>query len=337
MSGAETVPVVSICIPAYNGYPYISLLIDELLASSRSDFEVVVSDDCSKDQTWEYLQTVSDRDSRLKCFRNTANLGMDGNFARAVSLARGEYVWLCGQDDIIFHEGIEAVAELLRVEREIDFVYLNDTKIQEGDGDPRSIQPIIGAAHVCGVGLADFLRHTKAVLPTFLPTYIMKKAMWDGVSVDRYFGTAYCQVGVFLEASDGMRWCHFDGSFVVGLLPQNGWQVSPINYVKISFGYYVMLGRAMTRCVTIDGEMVAALYYKRWKMLLYSIILLRSYNLAVSREILDELMAAIRPFGLISGVATVLLRAPAAFCNMLLQMVIGRRILRSISASGVSR
>ena len=337
MSGPETMPVVSICIPAYNGHPYISLLIDELLASSRSDFEVVVSDDCSKDQTWEYLQTVSAQDCRVKCFRNAVNLGMDGNFARAVSLARGAYVWLCGQDDIIFHEGINAVVERLLVEREIDFIYLNNTKIQEGDGDPRSVKPIIGSEHVCGVGLADFLRHTKAVLPTFLPTYIIRKTMWSDVNVARYFGTAYCQVGVFLESSERMRWCHFDGSFVVGLLPQKGWQVSPIKYVKISLGYYLMLGRALTQCATIDGEMMAALYYKRWKMLAYSIILLRSYNLAVSREILDELMVAIRPFGLISSVAIMLLRAPAAFSNMLLQMVMVRKRLRRLFASGVSQ
>ena len=335
MSGAETVPVVSICIPTYNGHPYISVLIDELLASSRSDFEVVVSDDCSKDQTWEYLQTVSDRDSRLKCFRNTANLGMDGNFARAVSLARGEYVWLCGQDDIIFHQGIEAVAELLLLEREIDFIYLSNTKIQEGTGDPRSIQPIIGSEHVYGVGLTDFLRHTKALLPTFLPTYIMKKAIWDCVNVERYFGTAYCQVGVFLESSDGMRWCHFDGCFVVGLLPQNGWQVSPINYVKISFGYYVMLSRVWEQCRTIDKELVAVLYRNHLRSLVYSIILLRTYNLSVSRDILDELRIAIRPFGLISGVATVLLRAPVIFSNMLLKMVVARRQLRRLFASGV--
>ena len=335
--GANTVPVVSICIPAYNGHPYISFLIDELLLSSRSDFEVVVSDDCSKDQTWEYLQTVSTRDSRLKCFRNAANLGMDGNFARTVSLARGAYVWLCGQDDIIFHEGIDAVLERLLIQQEIDFIYLNNTKIQEGDGDPRNIRPIIGSEHVCGVGLTAFLQHTKAVLPTFLPTYIIRKAMWDCVDVNRYFGTAYCQVGVFLESAEQMRWCHFDGSFVVGLLPQKGWQVSPLNYVSISFGYYVMLRRAVTQCTTIDGKMLAALYYKRWKMLVYSIILMRSCNLAVRQEILDELMVAIRPYGLMSGMATVLLRAPAVFSKMVLQMVMGRRIFRRLYPSGVSQ
>jgi len=79
--------------------------------------------------TWEYLQSLSNKDSRLKCFRNPRNLGMDMNFTHSASLATGQYVWLCGQDDMIFHEGIDAVVDRLRVEPDIEFIYLNQTKI----------------------------------------------------------------------------------------------------------------------------------------------------------------------------------------------------------------
>ena len=330
MSGAETVPVVSICIPAYNGHPYISSLIAELLASSRSDFEVVVSDDCSIDQTWECLQTISAQDSRLKCFHGAVNLGMDRNFARTVSLARGEYVWLCGQDDIIFHEGIDAVVERLLIEPDIDFIYLNNTKIYEGDVDPRSIKPTIGSAHVYGVGLGDFLRHTKSVLPTFLPTYIIRKAIWDSVNVDRYFGTAYCQVGVFLESAPRMRWCHLGGNFVVGLLPKQGWQVSPIDYARISIGYYLMFGRAWQQSKLIDRQIVAAQYRKQLRQLIYSIILLRSYSLKIHPSMLDELATVIHPFFAISQLVKILLGMPKVFCDVALRMIMTRRWLRKL-------
>lgn len=330
MSLSSKVPVVSICIPAYDGYPYISYLINELLASPRSDFEVVVSDDCSKDQTWEYLQGLSKKDSRLKCFRNPSNLGMDMNFAHSASLAIGQYVWLCGQDDMIFQEGIDAVVDRLLVDLDIDFLYLNNTKIHEGEVDSRSIQPVIGSKHVYGSGLVDFLRHTKAVLPTFLPIYILRKALWDGVDVSRYYGTSYCQVGVFLESSPRMRWCHLDGNFVVGLLPMKGWQGSPMDYAKISIGYYLMLGRAWQHCGLIDKEIVSLQYHNHLRRLIYSIILLRSYNLVFNQSMLDELASAIRPFFLISKLTTILLRVPTVFCSMALRIIMARRRLRRL-------
>lgn len=335
MSISSKLPFVSICIPTYNGYPYISSLINELLTSLRSDIEVVVSDDCSQDQTWDYLQGLGNKDLRLKCFRNTNNLGMDLNFTHAVSLATGQYVWLCGQDDIIFHEGIDAVINRLLDKPDIDFIYLNHTKIQEGDSDPKCIEPVICTDHVDGIGLVDFLRHTKAVLPTFLPTYIIRKALWDSVDVRRYFGTYYPQVGVFLESSLRMRWCHLDGNFVVGLLPSKGWQVSPIDYAKISIGYYLMLSRAWQHCKSIDREMMSLQYHHHLRRLIYSIILLRSYNLAINQLMLNELVSAIRPFFLVSKLATVFLRVPTIFCNMALRIIMARRRLRKRFAMAV--
>ena len=335
MSISSGSPLISICIPTYNGHPHISFLVKELLASPRSDFEVVVSDDCSNDETWAYLQSVSNKDSRLKCSRNPANVGMDVNFTRSVSLATGEYVWLCGQDDIIFHEGIDAVADRLRHEPEIDFIYLNHTKIQEGDSDPRSIEPVIRSEHVDGTGLVDFLAHTKALLPTFLPIYILRKALWDRVDVRRYFGTSYCQVGVFLESSTRMRWCHLDGSYVVGLLPKRGWQFNPVHYAKINIGYYLMLNRAWQHCESVDREMISLQYRSHIRQLIYSIILLRSYNVAINQSILDELDSAIRPFFFVSGLAALFFRIPQIFCNAALRIILTRRRLQRLFATTV--
>jgi glycosyltransferase involved in cell wall biosynthesis len=328
MSISSKLPLVSICIPAYNGYPSISALIDELLTSPRSDIEVVISDDCSKDQTWDYLQSLSNKDSRLKCFQNPKNLGMDMNFTHSASLAAGQYVWLCGQDDMIFHEGIDAVVDRLRAEPDIDFIYLNHTKLQEGDLDPKSIEPVIGSEHVYGTGLVDFLRHTKALLPSFLPIFIIRKVLWDSVDVTRYFGTCYPQLGVFLESSTHMRWCHLDGNFVVGLLPIKGWQLSPIDYAKITIGYYLMLSRARQHCELISREMISLQYHNHLRQLIYSIILLRSYNLVINQSMLNELVSAIRPFFLVSKLTTLFLRIPKVFCDMALRIIITRRRLR---------
>jgi glycosyltransferase involved in cell wall biosynthesis len=335
MSISGNLPLVSICIPAYNGYPYISFLINELLTSPRLDFEVVVSDDCSKDQTWDYLQSLSSKDSRLKCFRNPKNLGMDMNFAHSASLATGQYVWLCGQDDMIFHEGIDAVIERLLVEPGIDFIYLNHTKIREEDSDPTRIEPVICSEHVDGTGLVDFLRHTKSLLPSFLPIYIIRKVLWDSVDVRRYFGTCYPQVGVFLESSPRMRWCHLDGNFVVGLLPKKGWQLSPLDYAKINIGYYLMLSRAWQHCELIDREMISLQYHNHLRQLIYSIILLRSYNLVINQSMLNELVSAIRPFFLVSKLAALFLRVPKVFCDLALRIILTRRHLRRLFVMAV--
>jgi glycosyltransferase involved in cell wall biosynthesis len=92
-------PRVSVCIPVYNGAPYIADTIRSVLAQDDPDFELLVVDNASTDGTLDVVGGF--RDARIRIERNASNIGAVGNFNRALDLARGTYVKIVCADDLL--------------------------------------------------------------------------------------------------------------------------------------------------------------------------------------------------------------------------------------------
>ena len=91
---------MSIAIAAYNRAHLIGRTLDSLLGQTLGDFELLISDDASSDGTREVCERYVQRDPRVRYFRGEARRGLGGNCSRALSMARGEFVVLAGDDDI---------------------------------------------------------------------------------------------------------------------------------------------------------------------------------------------------------------------------------------------
>lgn len=104
-------PKVSIVMPAYNGARHIRAAIDSVLAQDFQDFELIVVDDNSSDETAAVVAACADPRVRLEC--NSVNLGPEGNWNRAVSLAHGAYLKLLPQDDLLEPGGLAAQVAVL--------------------------------------------------------------------------------------------------------------------------------------------------------------------------------------------------------------------------------
>ena len=104
MAIATPVPRVSVCIPMYNGERYLRQTIESVLAQSYGDFELLLVDDCSTDNTLAIAQAYVSQDSRIRSIPNPANLGLVPNCNRCVQLAKGEWIKLVFQDDTIHPE-----------------------------------------------------------------------------------------------------------------------------------------------------------------------------------------------------------------------------------------
>jgi glycosyltransferase involved in cell wall biosynthesis len=90
---------VSIVIPTYEGVRHLHLAMDSVLSQKGVDLELIVVDDRSGDGTFELARSYSD--PRVRVYQNDANLGPEGNWNRALSLATGDYVKLLPQDDTL--------------------------------------------------------------------------------------------------------------------------------------------------------------------------------------------------------------------------------------------
>ncbi|TAF53507.1 MAG: glycosyltransferase family 2 protein, partial [Sphingobacteriia bacterium] len=100
MVDSQSLPLVSVVMATYNGVAYLPKQIDSILSQTYSPIELVVTDDCSTDGTWELLVQYAAQDARVRVFRNPENLGYVRNFEKAMLLAQGEWIAPSDQDDI---------------------------------------------------------------------------------------------------------------------------------------------------------------------------------------------------------------------------------------------
>jgi glycosyltransferase involved in cell wall biosynthesis len=103
-------PLISICIPTYNGEPYLKECLDSVLSQSYDNFEIIIVDDKSTDGTVGIINSYL-TDSRVRLFSNDINLGLVGNWNRCVELANGEYIKFAFQDDLILPDCIQKMMD----------------------------------------------------------------------------------------------------------------------------------------------------------------------------------------------------------------------------------
>ena len=104
-------PKVSVCIDSFNYGRFLPEAIESVLGQSFQDFEIIILDDCSTDDSFEIAQRYAAQDSRVKALRNSANLGMVKNRNACLAQARGEYVkWLHADDFLCSTEALGRMA-----------------------------------------------------------------------------------------------------------------------------------------------------------------------------------------------------------------------------------
>lgn len=91
----------------YNGGKYICEQMDSIMNQTIQDFELVISDDGSTDDTVSILKGYALKDERIQVYLNEKNLGFKKNFENAISKSTGDFVALCDQDDIWLPDHLE--------------------------------------------------------------------------------------------------------------------------------------------------------------------------------------------------------------------------------------
>jgi len=96
----QSMPRVSIGMPVYNGARFMEEALDSILAQDFTDFELIISDNASTDDTEPICRRYAERDGRIRYCRNDRNMGAAWNYNRLVALARGGYFRWLAHDDI---------------------------------------------------------------------------------------------------------------------------------------------------------------------------------------------------------------------------------------------
>lgn len=94
-------PLISVCIPVYNGKKYIIETINSILKQNYSNIEILIQDNASTDGTWSLLELMAREKPQLFIARNEKNYGMASNWNLAINRAKGDYIMLLSADDLL--------------------------------------------------------------------------------------------------------------------------------------------------------------------------------------------------------------------------------------------
>jgi glycosyltransferase involved in cell wall biosynthesis len=253
--------LISICIPTYNGRYTIEKTIDSILIQDTSAIEIVISDDASTDGTYELLMEKLRKNKISKIIhRNHKNLGMDGNFSQTVKLASGKYIWFMGQDDLLLKNAISTVKKVLNSKNDIQLVYLNFKQKNSND------------EIICESKFEEVMRNSEKVdeiqvingsdeyfrifyqAPTFLPSIILEKNIWDSELERKFQGTYYVQTGIILTKLDKSKIVSVKKTLVLGLVPSDKWQSNGNSLILIMTGNLRMNSIAFAINKNLPGQ-----------------------------------------------------------------------------------
>lgn len=102
-----TKPLVSICIPVYNGDKYLVECLESCVNQSFKDYEIIICDDGSTDKTISIIEEYANKFSFIKFFKNEKNLGLVGNWNNCLGLSSGTWIKYVFQDDYITQDCLD--------------------------------------------------------------------------------------------------------------------------------------------------------------------------------------------------------------------------------------
>ncbi len=105
--------LVSVVLPVYNGARFLKESIDSVISQTYTNWELLILDDCSTDETPLIAKNYAQNDSRIKYFKNETNLKLPGNLNKGFSLANGQYLTWTSDDNIFLPNALERMLSAL--------------------------------------------------------------------------------------------------------------------------------------------------------------------------------------------------------------------------------
>jgi glycosyltransferase involved in cell wall biosynthesis len=112
-------PLISVIVPMYNDSAFIDIALLSIVKQSYTEFEVIISDDCSEDDSLERARLWVKRDNRFRVIHNKINIGMTRNWNRALAEVNGRYIIKLDADDVMLPKCLEILVNELEYNREI--------------------------------------------------------------------------------------------------------------------------------------------------------------------------------------------------------------------------
>ena len=182
-----TSPQISVVLPVYNGAQYIEVALRSLLAQA-DEFEIIVSDDCSSDNTTEIVRSL--HSSRIKLLINKERGGQFVNFNRALRVAAGQYIQLFSHDDVAHSGFLRSQIDALERHSSVGLMYAS-CRVIDGQGLMTAINDDSGTPELIDLDCYIEISSRHGSLPPSVSCVMLKKSVLDLIGLfDERFAVA---------------------------------------------------------------------------------------------------------------------------------------------------
>lgn len=123
--------MISVVLPTYNGSKYIKQSIESIINQTYKEWELIVIDDCSTDDTNKIVQEYTLKDNRIKLYKNETNKRLPASLNTGFAKTSGEYLTWTSDDNIYKENAFEKMIEYFQLNSDVGFVFSNMTIIDE--------------------------------------------------------------------------------------------------------------------------------------------------------------------------------------------------------------
>ena len=142
-------PSISIIMSVYNGEQFLNESIKSILNQTYTDFEFIITNDCSTDNSKDIIQEFAKKDSRIKFIDNKKNLGLAQSLNNMIKISKAKYIARMDADDIALQNRFEKQMKIIQNNPDIDVVFTGTMLIDKFGNDicrswkPKSIKKIL--------------------------------------------------------------------------------------------------------------------------------------------------------------------------------------------------
>jgi glycosyltransferase involved in cell wall biosynthesis len=208
-------PKITIGVPVYNGEEFIEKCLDSIIKQTRTDFELIISDNNSTDSTRTICEEYQKKDKRIKCIFQKKNLGQQNNFKTLLENAEGDYFLFVAVDNYFSPTFLEKCAKTLDTKPEtvgcISKIAIDEQYIDPFKKEKRFLKKI---------GLQFRTLNTVSIIGSYEKRIEKFLKEWQWEMFYSLYRTNELKKGLIWET-----WTGFDGACVLNILKYGEIQV----------------------------------------------------------------------------------------------------------------
>ncbi len=196
-------PLISIVIPSNNHTNLLKQAIESITSEAgwNSNCELCISDNSEGNETSTFIQTKYSGSSQIVYRRSLDAPSLDENVNMAISMARGEFVWIFGDDDLIEENFLAELITYLKTTK-LDILILNSSSFQER-GQVEVSRRFLDGLVVYKPNDNDLFLVDQGAYLTYVPCIVIKKKLWKKFFRQEKIGTFFAHIDTVCRAKIG--------------------------------------------------------------------------------------------------------------------------------------